>query len=196
MRHRKKVKKLGRTRAHRKSMIANMASSLVLNEYIVTTEAKAKACKSFIDRVVSVGKDKRFHCRRRVEQLLGDKLAADKLINVLAERFKDRVGGYVTMVRIGHRKGDDALMVKLILVGSKPVRSKKRIKVRKGKQKVTKREDKKTKDTKSSSKQGILDRVRDLRSKFTSTKKIADSKRKGQLDRQPKGVEVKSRSGI
>lgn len=180
-----KVKKLGRSKSHREAMLSNIASSLILNEYIVTTKAKAKACKAYIGKVITVGKKKSLNARRKVIKLLGDKIAADKVFDVLSDRYKDRVGGYSYMVRLGTRKGDNAAMVKLILVGAEPVREKSKVKTKK------KIKDEKKKKKEQEKKRSILDRVRDLRGKLKD-----DKVKKDQFEGRSKQVEKKSRSGI
>lgn len=192
MRHKKKIKKLGRTRAHRKAMLANLASSLILHEYVVTTKAKAKACKAYVDKIISIGKGKDLQARRRTETLLRDRLAADKVINVLVDRYKDRVGGFVTIIYLGRRKGDDAEVSKLVLLGSEPIRVAKKVKTKR-KVKAQKRKKMKAKDEK---KQSVLERVRSLRGRFAKrgTKQKAEGREA--VDKGPKEGGVRSRSGI
>lgn len=190
MRHRLKIKKLGRTKAHRDSMLANLSSSLITNEYIVTTVQKAKACKALTDKVISVGKKKNLNARRRVEQLLRDRLAASKVIDVLADKYVDRVGGFVTIVRLGKRKGDNSEMAKLILIGSEPFRKAKKVKVKK---KKTVKGDDKEKSVKEETKPsgGVL---KGLRGRFQRSQGVGkESKRAKEIS---KSVETKSRSGI
>lgn len=188
MRHKKKIKKLGKAKSHRKAMIANLASSLIRNEYIVTTTPKAKACKAFVDKVVSIGKAGDVYSRQRVSSLLRDRLAAAKVMDVLSEKYKDRVGGYVTSVRVGSRSGDNASLTKLVLVGSKPYRKVKKVSVRK------KRKKKKEKEAEISDdkKQTVMDKVKGLRGRFKKTKDLNADRD----DRAAKDVKAKSRSGI
>jgi large subunit ribosomal protein L17 len=197
MRHRKKINKLGRTKTHREAMLANLASSLILHEYIVTTEAKAKACKSFVDKVFSTARDGDLYSKRKVERLLRDKLAQKKLFEVLIKKLDDRSGGFSFIIKLQRRKGDNARMAKLVLVGSEPVRtkvtrkdSKSKSKAKKQTKKDTKKEASKDKQVGQSPKRSLLDRVKDLRGRF------GKEKGKDQTDRGGKDVQAKSRSGI
>ncbi|MBN2016160.1 50S ribosomal protein L17 [Candidatus Dojkabacteria bacterium] len=189
MRHRKKGKQLGRTASHRKAMIANLSSFLILNEYIVTTKAKAKECKSFTDKVISIAKKKDLYSKRRVKSLLKDKIASGKLVDVLVDRYADREGGYVSMVKLGKRVGDDADMAKLYLVGSEPVRVKKKVKTKK---KVKKQKEKKQ-EVEKKEKKGIFEKVKSLRQSIFDRRQGSG---KGQQDVGAKRIETKSRSGI
>lgn len=191
MRHKKRVKKLGKDTAHRRAMLSNMASSLIISEYIKTTIPKAKACKSLVDRLISLGKKGSLHTHRRLESILRDPLAVDKLESVLVNRYKDRIGGYVSMVRIGHRKGDNAPMAKLVLIGSEPFRKPKKVLTRRKKkqQKLSKKES--TKKGRS-----VLDRVREIKGRAEKREKISISKQKAQIGKKAEGIKAKSRSGI
>ncbi len=196
MRHQKKINKLGRDKSHRKAMVSNMASSLILSEYIVTTRAKAKICKSFTDKVISFGKKGGLHAKKEVEKLLGDKLAASKVIKVLVDRYNDRIGGYVSIVHIGNRKGDNSKMSKLILVGSEPIRKTKKKTKKASKKKTSGKKDKAIRKQKKE-KQNILDKVKTLRNKFKGPKDIGNIKqKKDQVDKHLDDIKVKSRSGL
>ena len=190
MRHRKSVNKLGRDKAHRKATISNLSSQLILNEYIVTSVAKAKACKSFTDRVISIGRKKDEYARRRLNALLRNELAADKLITVYSDRYKDRVGGYVRIVKLSNRKGDNSPRAKLFLVGSDPYRKVKKTS-RKKKQKADTTAKSKGKDA---DKKGLVDRVKGIRGKIFDKKE--DKVQKDQVDKKPQEITTKSRSGI
>ncbi len=108
MRHKIKGKKLNRTSSHRKAMFANMATSLVVNEQIKTTLPKAKALRPIIEKLVTKARIGTLASRREVISKIKDKNAAEKLISVLAERYKDRPGGYTRIVKAGFRYGDRA----------------------------------------------------------------------------------------
>lgn len=191
MRHRKRVKKLGRSKSHREAMVANLASSLVLNEFIVTTEPKAKVCKALVDKVVSIGKKKSLNTKRRVEQILRDKLASAKVVDVLADKYKDRTSGFVTMVRVGNRRGDNAKMSKLVLVGSEPFRKVKKLTAKK-KARIKKKKQPEVEEKKKS----VLDRMKQLRGRFARRGKKEDVKGTGRFEKGPSEGGVKSRSGI
>jgi len=109
MRHlKKKNNKLNRTSSHRKAMLANMAASLIKYERIQTTDAKAKALRPFVEKLLTLSRRGDLHARRLVQSRLRDKDATRRLFEVLAPRFMDRPGGYTRIVKIGYRPGDNA----------------------------------------------------------------------------------------
>ena len=108
MRHRKKGRKLNRTASHRKAMFANMAAALIKHEQIITTLPKAKEMKRIIDRLITLGKRGDLHARRQAFARLRDEAMVKKLFDVIAERYKDRSGGYSRVMRAGYRFGDNA----------------------------------------------------------------------------------------
>ena len=116
MRHGKKINHLGRTSAHRKAMLANMASSLILYKRITTTTAKAKALKTFIEPLITKAKQDNTHSRRMVFSYLQDKVAVSELFRDVAEKVGDRPGGYTRILKTGNRNGDNAEMCFLELV--------------------------------------------------------------------------------
>lgn len=116
MRHRLKQRKLGRAGSHRKAMMANMAASLVKHEQIVTTLAKAKAMKPYVDKLITMGKKGTLADRRRAIALIRDKDQVAKVFDVLADRYKERPGGYTRVLKAGFRYGDNAPMAVLELV--------------------------------------------------------------------------------
>jgi large subunit ribosomal protein L17 len=108
MRHKIKGTKLNRTSSHRKAMFANMAISLVMNEQIKTTVTKAKALRPYIEQLVTKARKGTLAARRDIISRVRDKKAADKLMLVLAERYKERPGGCTRVVKAGFRYGDMA----------------------------------------------------------------------------------------
>ena len=106
MRHRLRQVKLNRTKSHREAMFANMAVSLITHEQIKTTVAKAKALRPQVERLVTAAKKGRLHDRRRAAAFLQDESCVRKLMDVLAERYRQRAGGYLRIMRAGHRYGD------------------------------------------------------------------------------------------
>ncbi|WP_436642018.1 50S ribosomal protein L17 [Microbaculum sp. FT89] len=116
MRHGKTGRKLNRTASHRKAMFANMAASLIRHEQIVTTLPKAKELKPIIDKLVTLGKRGDLHARRQAISQIGDKEAVSKLFATLAERYKDRAGGYSRVLKAGFRHGDAAPVAVIELV--------------------------------------------------------------------------------
>lgn len=143
MRHRVAGKKLARSRSHRKALFRNLLSALILHGEIKTTESKAKATRRLFDRLVSKGKSGTLHARRIVAAFLNNKKAVNKLVDEIAPKFKDRPGGFTRMTRLGRRRGDDAMMVKLELV-EKPETEEKPVE-----KKVKKKEKKKDEKNKS-----------------------------------------------
>jgi large subunit ribosomal protein L17 len=116
MRHLKSGRKLNRTSSHRKSMFANMAASLLKHEQITTTLPKAKDLRSVVDRLITLGKRGGLHARRQVLSVLRDTAITAKLFDELAERYKDRPGGYTRVIKAGYRYGDMAPMGVIELV--------------------------------------------------------------------------------
>lgn len=110
MRHGDKVNNLGRTVAHRRAMLSNMASSLIAHKRITTTLAKAKALRRFVEPLVTKAKDNTTHSRRVVFSYLQNKEAIKELFGAVAEKVGDRPGGYVRIIKLGFRRGDGADM--------------------------------------------------------------------------------------
>jgi len=116
MRHGKKVNHLGRKTAHRKSMLANMACSLIEHKRINTTVAKAKALKQFVEPLVTKSKEDTTHNRRIVFSRLRQKEAVTELFREVAVKVGDRPGGYTRIIKLGNRLGDNAEMAMIELV--------------------------------------------------------------------------------
>ena len=116
MRHNKAVNHLGRKSGHRKALLANMASSLILKKRINTTEAKAKALKPYVEPLVTKAKDDSTHSRRVVFSYLKDKEATAELFRTIAPKVADRPGGYLRILHTGFRQGDGGEMVLLEFV--------------------------------------------------------------------------------
>lgn len=110
MRHNKAINHLGRKSGHRKALLANMASSLVLHKRIETTVAKAKALKSYLEPLVTKSKDDTTHSRRTVFSYLKDKYAVTELFRTVAPKIADRPGGYLRILHTGFRQGDGSEM--------------------------------------------------------------------------------------
>ncbi|HCH57187.1 MAG TPA: 50S ribosomal protein L17 [Rhodospirillaceae bacterium] len=121
MRHRMSGRKLNRTSSHRKALFGNMAAALIKHEQITTTLPKAKEMRSVVDRLITLGKRGDLHARRiAVARLHGDKKLADKLFTTLADRYRDRPGGYTRVIKAGFRYGDSAPMAVIELVDRDP----------------------------------------------------------------------------
>ena len=116
MRHGKKVNHLSRQTGHRKSMLANMACSLIEHKRINTTVAKAKALKQFVEPLVTKSKEDTTHNRRIVFAYLRNKYAVTELFREVAAKVGDRPGGYTRIIKLGNRLGDNADMAMIELV--------------------------------------------------------------------------------
>ena len=116
MRHGKKFNHLSRQTAHRKSMLANMACSLIEHKRINTTVAKAKALKQFVEPLITKSKDDTTHNRRIVFAYLRSKYAVTDLFRDVAAKVGDRPGGYTRIIKVGNRLGDNADMAMIELV--------------------------------------------------------------------------------
>jgi len=143
MRHRKAGRKLSRHRAHRKALFKNLISSLIIHGEIKTTESKAKAVRRLVDKLITKGRLGTLHARRLIAAFLQNKKVVNRIVDEIAPVFKNRPGGYTRMTRLGRRRGDQAMMVKLELV-EKPVKEEKKKKEvkKKGESKKTKDENK------------------------------------------------------
>ncbi len=116
MRHGKKINHLGRKTAHRKSMLANMACSLIENKRINTTTAKAKALKQFVEPLITKSKSDTTQNRRIVFARLRQKEAVAELFRDVSAKIADRPGGYTRIIKLGNRLGDNADMAMIELV--------------------------------------------------------------------------------
>ncbi len=117
MRHQKTRNKLSRTSAHRKSLLANLCKEVIDHERIKTTEAKAKAVKPEVEKLITLAKRGDLHARRQaLATLQNDKFAVYKLFDEVAPRYADRAGGYTRILKLGPRRSDSTEMVYLELV--------------------------------------------------------------------------------
>lgn len=146
MRHRIAGKKLSRHRDHRKALFKSLINSLISHGEIKTTESKAKAVRRLVDKLITKGKSGTLHARRIIFAFLQNKKVVNRIVDELAPLFKGRPGGYTRMIRLGRRRGDDTMMVKLELV-ERPVKKeeKKKETKKKGKSKRDKDENKSNK---------------------------------------------------
>ncbi len=110
-------RKLSRESRHRRSVLANLTRDVIMNESIVTTEARAKEVRKFVDRMITYGKKGTLVSRRKALAFLyNDNDVVSKVFNELAKRYETRNGGYTRIIKLKERVGDDALQVKLELV--------------------------------------------------------------------------------
>ena len=116
MRHNKAINHLGRKSGHRKALLANMATSLILHKRIETTVAKAKALKMYVEPLITKSKDDSTHSRRTVFSYLKNKEAVTELFRTVAPKIADRPGGYTRVLKTGFRQGDGADMALIELV--------------------------------------------------------------------------------
>ena len=116
MRHNKAINHLGRKSGHRKALLANLATSLILNKRIETTVAKAKALKMYVEPLITKSKDDSTHSRRVVFSYLKNKEAVTELFRTVAPKIADRPGGYTRVLKTGFRQGDGADMALIELV--------------------------------------------------------------------------------
>jgi large subunit ribosomal protein L17 len=116
MRHGKTFNHLGRTASHRKSMLSNMAGSLIIHKRITTTLAKAKELRKYVEPIISKSKEDNTHSRRTVFSYLKSKEVVKELFGPVAQKVGDRPGGYTRILKLVNRKGDNAEMSIIELV--------------------------------------------------------------------------------
>ena len=116
MRHNRKINHLGRKSGHRKAMLANMASSLIIHKRIETTLAKAKALRVYVEPLITKSKDDSTHSRRTVFSYLKQKEAVSELFRTVAPKVAERPGVYTRIIKLGFRQGDAAEMAFIELV--------------------------------------------------------------------------------
>ena len=108
MKHNIKNKKLNRTSSHRKAMFMNMSNALIKHEQITTTLAKAKELRRFVEKIITLGKKGDLLSRRKAVSILQDQKMSKKVFDILADRYKNRSGGYTRIIKLGNRFGDNA----------------------------------------------------------------------------------------
>jgi large subunit ribosomal protein L17 len=116
MRHRKEGKKLDRAKSPRESMLKNLASSIIIYEKVMTTEAKAKAVKPILEKIITRAIKGGLSSRRELIRQLPQPLAIKKAIEVLAVKYKGKSGGYLRIIKLGRRQGDNAEIVQIELI--------------------------------------------------------------------------------
>ena len=163
MRHLKAGRKFGRTSAHRKALFRNLVGALIQRERISTTLAKAKELRGKVEKTITLGKRGTLHARRQAFKLVPAKDAVQKVFGPLAERYAKRPGGYTRIIRIGHRKGDDAPMAFIELVDREGDEAKP---AAKGKT-----------EPKKETKPKIVEKKKDATKEIPVTKKEEDSKK-------------------
>jgi len=116
MRHRAKGRQLSRTASHRRALLNNMATSLFEHGRVVTTEAKAKELRPFAEKLITLARRGDLHARRLVERRIKDRDALGKLFGEIGPRFAARPGGYIRILKLGHRPGDGADIARIELL--------------------------------------------------------------------------------
>lgn len=120
MRHNMKGRKLNRTSSHRKAMLANMAAALIKHEQISTTLPKAKELRPYVEKLVTLAKRGDLHARRQAIAAVRDVDMVQKLFDVMPERYAERQGGYIRVLKAGFRYGDNAPMAIIEFVDRDP----------------------------------------------------------------------------
>ena len=122
MGHFDKIRKLGRTKPHREAMLANMAMSLFTHRVIKTTDAKAKALRPLVDRIITTAKKDTLSAKRQVARIIRNKDVFKKLFSEIVPQFADRPSGFSRVVKLGVRRGDGAPISVVELLTEKPVK--------------------------------------------------------------------------
>jgi large subunit ribosomal protein L17 len=117
MRHRKAGRKFGRNPSQRKALLRQLAISLIMNDRITTTEAKAKELRVVVEKLITLAKDDSDHSRKLVMSRIDNEKALTRLFDVVAPRFEEGNGGYTRMAKLGVRHGDAAPLVLIEFVG-------------------------------------------------------------------------------
>ena len=182
MRHGKKFNHLSRKTAHRKSMLANMACSLIEHKRINTTTAKAKALRTFVEPLITKSKTDTTHNRRIVFTKLRDKYAVAELFREVAPKVASRPGGYTRIIKLGNRLGDAAEMAMIELVDFNEIYSSKGKKKKKSTRRAGKKtstsqpEPSKTKDKSTSQDDELEKKTEDKKSDDSAKAKSEETK--------------------
>ena len=148
MRHGDKIKNLSRTKSHRDALLSNLAVALITHKRIVTTVAKAKALRVYVEPLITKSKTNTTHQRRVVFSYLQDKAAITELFSAIAEKVAGRPGGYTRIIKLGARTGDNAEMALIELVDFNDIYGKGKGEVKEATKKTRRsRSTKKTADT-------------------------------------------------
>ena len=185
MRHRKALKKLGRDSSHRKAMFRNMVTSLFKYEQLETTDAKAKQLRPVAEKIITLAKRGDLHARRQALSYMTDKAITHRLFEDLRERYLDRQGGYVRIIKKGNRRGDGAPISVVQLLPAEEGKKKRKKKGKAAKSTAT-AETKKKKETKAKEEE-----KRDLKKGDKKEKKAGEKARKKEKKAEEK-VEKKT----
>lgn len=173
MNHKKLGRKLGVRSKHRKAMFRNMATELFRHDRIKTTDTRAKEIRRVAEKIITLAKDGSLHARRRAGSYIKDKEVLSKLFDSVAERYKDRPGGYTRIIKLGYRKGDNSpvSLVELVQEEYKPKAKKKKKKTR---PKTTKTDSGKQKKTENGAKSTKKESAKELGLDETSSDESAE----------------------
>jgi len=149
MRHGDKIKNLSRKKAHRDALLSNLAVALITNKKIVTTVAKAKALRVYVEPLITKSKENTTHQRRVVFSYLGDKSAITELFSTVAEKVAGRPGGYTRIIKLGKRVGDNAETAMIELVDFNDIYGKGKTEAKEGAKKTRRGRTKKTTEGKA-----------------------------------------------
>ena len=190
MRHRKSVKKLGRTTAHRKATLTNLTAALFERKHIKTTEAKARETRRISEKLITLAKKGTLHARRLALKELCRKKIVKILFDEIAPQYSDRPGGYTRVIKLGQRAGDGASMAIVELVGYETASKKKKAK---DKEKEAKSDTKKKKKSKEVAEETPV-AVEEEKGKKKPEKKTSSDKVKQKKDeKKPERVEQNSK---
>jgi large subunit ribosomal protein L17 len=185
MRHRKKTKKLGRTKSHRKATLRNLCSAIIHHQQIKTTLVKAKAAQSTIEKLITFGKKDTVAARRHVFKVLQSHQLVKKLFDEIIPTFADRSSGYTRIIKLGNRRGDGAELAILQLVGFEPV-----IVESKKTSEKKKKAGKEVKETKMAKEKTVVEEKEDKEPTVKEEKTAAKEKKKEEAEKES-GKEVK-----
>ena len=201
MRHRKKTKKLGRTKAHRIATLRNLANEIFKHKQIKTTITKAKAARSVVERLITFGKKDTVAARREAFKFLQNHKLVKLLFDEIAPTFTNRKGGYTRVIKLGRRKGDGAELAILQLVGYEPIvidEKKQAPKKKKSKETVSV-ESQKTKTEKVESESGAPVEEEKKTMKKEVEEKTKEKKKEPKKEKKPKKAEAnkeEKKSGV
>ena len=166
MRHGDKVKNLSRTKAHRDALLSNLACQLIQHKRIVTTVAKAKALRVYVEPLITKGKTNTTHQRRVVFSYLQDKEAIKELFGTVAEKIGGRPGGYTRVIKLGARPGDNAEKAMIELVDFNDIYGKGKGEAKEGA--------KKTRRSRGGAKKADAAKTKEVKAEETTEEKAAE----------------------
>ena len=169
MRHKRLGRKLGVTTKHRRSMLRNMVTDFLRHEKIKTTDTRAKELRRLSEKMITLAKEGSLHSRRKAAEIIRDKTVLKKLFEEIAQKFKDRPGGYTRIIKLGYRRGDNApiSLIELVAEELKP-KAKKRAKKKEDKPKAERTKVVATKSRKKEAAEdlGLIDKEKESESQI------------------------------